>query len=165
MTPPISNIFNTLQTHKSLLMDEYNLSQIGIFGSYAHNSQTHSSDVDILIDVEKPMGLFKFVHLNLCLVVQACLLCLVLQLLDSFFALFTSLVAFLFVSNFLRGGYVRLWNHVSGDMPLEFLILKVLVHAVLQLTVANADVDAVWSENTIDLAQHLKGAWLRPFSA
>lgn len=64
MTPPISNIFNTLQTHKSLLMDEYNLSQIGIFGSYAHNSQTHSSDVDILIDVEKPMGLFKFVHLK-----------------------------------------------------------------------------------------------------
>ena len=50
-------------------------------------------------------------------------------------------------------------------MPLELLILKVLVHTVLQLTVANADVDAVWSENTIDLAQHLKGAWLRPFSA
>ena len=64
MIPKLPDIFSTLQAHKALLIDEYNLSQIGIFGSYVHNHQTPSSDVDILIDVKKPMGLFKFVNLK-----------------------------------------------------------------------------------------------------
>jgi predicted nucleotidyltransferase len=64
LTAELSDIVARLQAHKSLLLDEYSLSQIGIFGSYVHNSQTAASDLDILIDVAKPMGLFKFVHLK-----------------------------------------------------------------------------------------------------
>ncbi|TYT75824.1 nucleotidyltransferase family protein [Desulfobotulus mexicanus] len=42
------------------LMSEFGLKKIGLFGSYAKGVQEESSDIDIVAEFEKPIGL-KFV--------------------------------------------------------------------------------------------------------
>ena len=64
-------------------------------------------------------------------------------------------MAFLFVRNFLRRGHVGFRDHVARDFPLELFIRKVLVHTVLELAVADADVETFGGQHTIDLTQHL----------
>ena len=44
---------------------------------------------------------------------------------------------------------------MARDFPLELLIRKVLVHTVLELAIADADVDTFGGQHTIDLTQHL----------
>lgn len=51
-----------LKAHKNEWVSTYHLSSMGIFGSYARGEQTKVSDVDILVEFEKPIGLLKFVH-------------------------------------------------------------------------------------------------------
>jgi uncharacterized protein len=46
-------IIKLLQMNKQYLSDRYNISSIGLFGSYVNNSQTEVSDIDILIDYDK----------------------------------------------------------------------------------------------------------------
>jgi len=53
-----------LQAHKLDLKNEYGVKAIGIFGSYVHGEQTEQSDVDILVELENPIGLIKLVRLN-----------------------------------------------------------------------------------------------------
>ena len=55
-------IKDTLEQHKKRLMDKYGLCLLAIFGSYARNEQLEHSDVDILVDFIKPIGL-EFVDL------------------------------------------------------------------------------------------------------
>lgn len=43
------NIISTLQSHKSQLLG-LGVQNIGLFGSYARNEQSHDSDIDLLID-------------------------------------------------------------------------------------------------------------------
>jgi uncharacterized protein len=42
-------IISTIHTHKDLL-EKMGIQRVGIFGSYVRNSQSHSSDIDILLD-------------------------------------------------------------------------------------------------------------------
>jgi len=42
-------IISTIQTHKDLL-EKMGIQRVGIFGSYVRNSQSLSSDIDILLD-------------------------------------------------------------------------------------------------------------------
>lgn len=44
------------------LRDNFGVRSIGLFGSFAKGEQTEDSDIDILIEFEKPIGL-KFVEL------------------------------------------------------------------------------------------------------
>ena len=53
-------ITELLREHKPSLEKEFNVSALGLFGSYARNEQNEVSDVDILVDFSKPIGL-KFV--------------------------------------------------------------------------------------------------------
>ena len=53
-----------LQDHAVSLKDEYGVIEIGLFGSYTKGNQKKSSDVDILVQFEKPIDLFTFVHLK-----------------------------------------------------------------------------------------------------
>ena len=48
------NILETLKTHKNEIKQRFRIKKIGIFGSYARNEQTASSDIDILVDFEDP---------------------------------------------------------------------------------------------------------------
>jgi len=51
-----------IDSHRKELEDKYYVKSIAIFGSYTRNEQTPESDVDILVEFSKPVGLL-FVHL------------------------------------------------------------------------------------------------------
>ena len=53
-----------LSQNKLLLQEHYQVTQLGIFGSYARGEQTPDSDVDVLIDYEHAPTLFKLVELQ-----------------------------------------------------------------------------------------------------
>ena len=55
-------IKETLIKHKQRLTEKYGLSLIAIFGSYARNQQTEDSDIDILVEFRKPIGI-EFIDL------------------------------------------------------------------------------------------------------
>ena len=46
-------ILDYLSTHKERFEKLYNVNKIGIFGSYARNEATPSSDIDIVVDLKK----------------------------------------------------------------------------------------------------------------
>ena len=58
----VTDIKKTLQQYKSNLQNDYAVKSLGIFGSFARNEESETSDVDILVEFEKPIGL-KFVDL------------------------------------------------------------------------------------------------------
>jgi len=60
----IQKIKRILLSHKQDLSDKYGVREIGIFGSYVKNEHKKNSDIDILVDLEKPMGFFKFIRLE-----------------------------------------------------------------------------------------------------
>jgi predicted nucleotidyltransferase len=58
----LEEIKNTLTKHKEKLKQNYKVKKIGIFGSYARGEQKETSDVDVLVEFEEPVG-FAFIHL------------------------------------------------------------------------------------------------------
>lgn len=59
-----TEIIAKLTELKPILYKEYAVKEIGLFGSYSDNSNTEESDIDILIELEKPIG-WKFFTLEL----------------------------------------------------------------------------------------------------
>ncbi len=57
-------ILSKLKELKPLLRKDYAVKEIGIFGSYADDSCTEESDIDILVELEKPIG-WKFFTLEM----------------------------------------------------------------------------------------------------
>ena len=55
-------ILERLRTIKPVLQQEFPLSRMALFGSWARDEQTETSDVDILVDVDPSIGL-RFVSL------------------------------------------------------------------------------------------------------
>lgn len=53
-----------LSQSKPLLREQYQLTRLGVFGSYARGEQTAESDLDILIDYDKAPTLFQLVELR-----------------------------------------------------------------------------------------------------
>jgi len=49
---------------KSEIEKDFNVKEIGIFGSYIRGEQRPDSDIDILVDFEKPIDLFRFLDLE-----------------------------------------------------------------------------------------------------
>ena len=60
----LEEIKNLLLRHKEQLRKEYGVKEIGIFGSYIRGEQDKNSDLDILIELEKPIGFVKFIKLE-----------------------------------------------------------------------------------------------------
>lgn len=58
----LESIKDKLVEHKQRLYAKYGLTNIAIFGSYARNQQTLNSDVDILVEFDKPIGI-EFIDL------------------------------------------------------------------------------------------------------
>jgi len=50
-------IKHTIIANKQRLQNKYGLSRIGIFGSYARNQQTEESDLDLLVEFNRPIGI------------------------------------------------------------------------------------------------------------
>lgn len=57
-------ILKVLKTDLPYLNEKYGVRKIGLFGSYSRGEAREGSDVDLLIEFEKPMGFFKFVELE-----------------------------------------------------------------------------------------------------
>ena len=59
-----TEILSKLTELKPILYKDYAVIEIGLFGSYSDNSNTEESDIDILIELEKPIG-WRFFTLEL----------------------------------------------------------------------------------------------------
>jgi len=57
-------IINILKKELPIIKDKYGVKTIGIFGSYVRGEQDKKSDLDLLIQFEKPIGFFKFIALE-----------------------------------------------------------------------------------------------------
>jgi len=60
----LDEIKDILAQHKEELEQRYKVKGTGIFGSYVRGEQRKRSDVDILVEFEQPLGLFKFMDLE-----------------------------------------------------------------------------------------------------
>jgi predicted nucleotidyltransferase len=60
----VIEIRKILEHHKDELKAKYEVRQIGIFGSVVRKEQTETSDIDILVEFEKPIGLLEFVRVK-----------------------------------------------------------------------------------------------------
>ena len=60
----IDQIKNILTSQKEILKNKYHVKEIGIFGSYVNGNYNKESDVDILVEFSKPIGLIKFIKLE-----------------------------------------------------------------------------------------------------
>ena len=58
----LDELKKVIREHKPELESEYQVKEIGIFGSYARGDQNPDSDLDILVEFSAPVG-FKFIHL------------------------------------------------------------------------------------------------------
>ena len=50
----LEHVIDTLQANKKVLIGEYYVKSLGIFGSYACNQQKENSDIDFLVEFSKP---------------------------------------------------------------------------------------------------------------
>ncbi|HZA29490.1 MAG TPA: nucleotidyltransferase family protein [Gammaproteobacteria bacterium] len=55
-------VVKLLQEKHPYLVAEFGVSKIGLFGSYAKGQSDETSDVDIVVELERPIG-FRFVDL------------------------------------------------------------------------------------------------------
>ena len=55
---------NIINDNKLKLKNDYSVNEIGFFGSYVRGEQIEQSDIDILVEFEKPVGFIKFMRLE-----------------------------------------------------------------------------------------------------
>ena len=60
----IEEIEKLIAYNKKELYEKYGLITIGIFGSYSRGEQNTDSDLDLLVEVQRPMGFVKFMRLE-----------------------------------------------------------------------------------------------------
>lgn len=60
----LKDIIKELSNILPELKDEYHLKEIGIFGSYTRDEAKKNSDLDILVEFKKAIGLLKFIELE-----------------------------------------------------------------------------------------------------
>lgn len=49
---------------KPLLKEKFKVEIIGLFGSYVRGEEKGESDLDVLVEFSKPIGLFEFIELE-----------------------------------------------------------------------------------------------------
>jgi predicted nucleotidyltransferase len=54
-------VIDLLREQFSYLVAEYGVKRIGLFGSYAKGAPDEASDIDIVVEFERPMG-FRFIE-------------------------------------------------------------------------------------------------------
>jgi len=59
-----ADILSKLKELKPVLQKEYAVKQIGLFGSFSDETFSEESDIDILVELEKPIG-WKFLSLEI----------------------------------------------------------------------------------------------------
>ncbi|HMN25111.1 MAG: nucleotidyltransferase family protein [Ignavibacteriaceae bacterium] len=59
-----TEIINKLNELKPMLQKEYAVKRIGLFGSFSDDTFNEESDIDILVELEKPIG-WKIISLEI----------------------------------------------------------------------------------------------------
>lgn len=57
-------ILKTLKVLLPELVAQFHVKTIGLFGSFARDQESQTSDVDILVEFSKPITLFQFIDLE-----------------------------------------------------------------------------------------------------
>jgi len=57
-------ILSILREELPFLKEEFRVIRIGLFGSYANGEQEPDSDIDLLVELDPPVGFFKFIALQ-----------------------------------------------------------------------------------------------------
>lgn len=52
----LEEVKSILEINKSRLHEVYGVSELGVFGSYSRRSQNNNSDIDIMVDFDKQVG-------------------------------------------------------------------------------------------------------------
>lgn len=60
----LNELKEIVNSKKKELAEMFFVSNIFVFGSYATETQTEQSDIDLLVETTKPISLFKFVNLK-----------------------------------------------------------------------------------------------------
>jgi uncharacterized protein len=60
----LDKIKKTLKQNKQNLQQEFNVKELGIFGSYVRGEQNRNSDVDILVNFSQTPGLFDYMKVE-----------------------------------------------------------------------------------------------------
>lgn len=59
-----AQIRTLLAEHKNEIVEKYGVTEIGIFGSYLREEQKETSDIDILVEFKRPVGMLTFINLK-----------------------------------------------------------------------------------------------------
>lgn len=52
--PNLTDLRKILQEHKDELYQQFGVTHVGLFGSYAREEATSTSDIDIVVEIENP---------------------------------------------------------------------------------------------------------------
>ena len=64
MKKDIDQLKEILRGQKKVLREEYGVSEIGLFGSYIRGEAKKDSDLDVLVKINRRMGLLKFISIE-----------------------------------------------------------------------------------------------------
>jgi hypothetical protein len=59
-----SEVISILKSHRKELEEHFNVSSLSLFGSVARDEASADSDVDLLVEFSRPVGLFQFIELQ-----------------------------------------------------------------------------------------------------
>ncbi len=60
----LEEVKKIIKNNLPFIKEKYGVKEVGIFGSFATGEQKKGSDVDVLVEFDRPTGLFKFVGLK-----------------------------------------------------------------------------------------------------
>lgn len=60
----VSQIRNTINQHQDSLRKVYKVKNISVFGSVARGENKETSDIDLLVELREPIGIFRFIELE-----------------------------------------------------------------------------------------------------
>ena len=64
LPPKAAEFARILQEHMPELEREYGVVSLALFGSYVRGEEQEDSDLDVLVDLNRPMGLLAFIALG-----------------------------------------------------------------------------------------------------
>ncbi|MBM4306250.1 MAG: nucleotidyltransferase family protein [Deltaproteobacteria bacterium] len=57
----LDEIRTIIRQHREFLAEKYGVAVVGVFGSYVRGEQKGQSDIDLLVDILRPISLFELV--------------------------------------------------------------------------------------------------------
>ena len=60
----INDINRIITQNKAGLYERFGVVKLGVFGSFTRGMQKADSDIDILVEFERPIGIFSFIRLE-----------------------------------------------------------------------------------------------------